>query len=365
VTGSEPREGRAGAVDFACGECSARMTWVPERSALVCAYCGTQRAVEPGDAPIGTFSLDAPEAARTGLGLATQTAVCGTCGARVAFGDRDLARTCVFCGASGVLEEREHRNAIRPGSLVPLEVGRERVEAAFRRWARGRWFAPGPVRRMARFDAVGVYLPFWLFDCRASSRWTAEAGHYYYVTVPQTVMRNGRPTTVMRRERRTRWEPAAGRRHDVHEDLRVLASRGIDGGLERRLGRFELAALVPYRPDYLSGWAAEEYQVPLEAGWSTAEALVRATQRARCSGDVPGDTQRNLVVSTVIGDVRWRLALLPVWSLSYAWKGRTFPVLVNGQTGRVAGRAPTSWLKVVLLILVIAAVITTIVLLSG
>ena len=40
------------------------------------------------------------------------------------------------------------------------------------------------------------------------------------------------------------------------------------------------------------------------------------------------------------------LALLPVWISAYTWKGKTFRLLVNGQSGEVIGDVPRSWVKV-------------------
>lgn len=353
------------ALEFRCANCGARMEWDPDEAALVCGYCDGRTPVEQGERSIAVYSLEGADAAERGLGLATRTAVCKNCGARVAFGEREVAQDCLFCGESGVLEEDAHRNAVRPGSIVPLRVGQDRVQAAFRKWLKRRWFAPGAVRRLADFDAVGVYIPFWAFDCQASSDWTADAGYYYYVNKKVWVTRGGERVRVNRRERKIRWESASGDRHDVFSDVMVLGSRGIDGKLAKRVGKYELSGLVNYSPAYLSGWAAEEYQVPLDSAWEGAETRVRATQRFRCSGDVPGDTQRSLRVHTIVGDVHWKLVLLPLWSLAYKWKGKTYPVLLNGQTGQVAGRAPTSWVKILLIVLLAAAIVTTVVLLSN
>jgi hypothetical protein len=42
----------------------------------------------------------------------------------------------------------------------------------------------------------------------------------------------------------------------------------------------------------------------------------------------------------------YRLVLLPVWITSYRYKKESFPVAVNGQTGKVAGHVPRSgWQK--------------------
>ena len=63
---------------------------------------------------------------------------------------------------------------------------------------------------------------------------------------------------------------------------------------------------------------------------------------------MPGDTQRNLRVKNAISGVRWKHVLLPVWSLQYRFQGEVYTVLVNGQNGCVAGKAPISWVKVAL-----------------
>jgi len=162
-------------------------------------------------------------------------------------------------------------------------------------------------------------------------------------------MINGKPRMQMVQERRIRWVPAFGQRDDAYDDELVNASH-LSAELIGELGRFDTAALVPYRPEYLAGWTAEEYQLDLEQSWRLAQAAVVDSQQSRCAGDVPGDTHRNLRVQNRIHGVRWKHVLLPVWSLQYSFQGKTYAVLVNGQTGQVAGKAPISWAKIVLLV---------------
>lgn len=187
------------------------------------------------------------------------------------------------------------------------------------------------------------------------SDWSADAGYYYYVQVPTVVLVNGKPQMQMRTERRVRWEPAWGARDDAYDDLLVHASRGLPAGLAAKLGTFDLSKLVPYRPEYLAGWRAEEYALDLATGWNAAQERIVAEQRSRCSGDVPGDTQRNLRVHDRISDVRWKHVLLPLWSLTYTHDGRSYAVLIHGQTGRVVGDAPYSWVKILLFVLALLA----------
>jgi hypothetical protein len=127
-----------------------------------------------------------------------------------------------------------------------------------------------------------------------------------------------------------------------------MSSRRVDA-----LGPFDTSKLVSYRPEYLAGWHAEEYSIDLEQGWRSGEARVVESQRERCAGDVPGDTYRNLRVKNHIFDVRWKHILLPIWSLQYRYKAKTYTVLINGQNGKIVGDAPYSAYKIALLVLAI------------
>ena len=112
---------------------------------------------------------------------------------------------------------------------------------------------------------------------------------------------------------------------------------------------------MPYRPDYLAGWRAEEAALDLDAAWARAAAEIVDDQTRRCAADVPGDVQSDLSVDTQLGEPRWKHVLLPIWSVSYRFRGRTYAVLVHGQTGRVKGEAPYSAVKVGAAALAVAA----------
>lgn len=351
--------------DLGCDNCGAPLRWSPEEEALACDHCGETRAVAVRDRVILERPLDAADAAPTGLGRDTRVLECGTCDARVTLEGSVTSTACPFCGSAAVLAQDASRRQLRPESLIPLEVGQERVRENFRAWIRGRWFRPNALKRVARIDATGVYVPMWTFDADAHSDWSAQSGTYYWVTESYSVTVNGQRQRRTRRVRKVRWWPSWGQRDDHHDDVLVLASRGIDERLSQKLGGFQLDALVPYDPGYLAGWRAEEYGVDLLRGWSVAEARIRADQRRRCAGDVPGDTHRALRVDTRLSNVRWKHVLLPMWSVTYAFRGKNYAVLVHGQSGRVVGEAPLSWVKILALILAIGLAVGAFLTLSG
>ncbi len=350
----------AARLGFPCATCGAPSVWDPETDALACEHCGTSRPVPRAEGTILERPLEDAGLAARGLGLEARAVRCLTCGASVALPSLATAASCAFCGSSNVLAQEANRNALRPESVIPLDVGRSAAEQHFRRWLGGLWFRPGALKRLKRFEAVGVYVPYWTFDAQVHSDWSADAGHYYYETQMVPVMRHGRLRLEVRRVQKVRWVPAWGKRDDSFDDLLVNASRGVPDALSAKLGGFDTKKLVPYRPEYLAGWRAEEYQLDLEQSWVLARDRIVQQQQRRCAGDVPGDTQRNLQVSNDISGVRWKHVLLPIWTLTYPFGGKSYTVLVNGQSGRVHGEAPLSWIKILLLVLGLAMVALTI-----
>lgn len=342
---------------FPCKNCGGLMTWDPTEDALVCAHCDARVKVPRVEKSIIERPLSDVGSAARGFGLEARTANCKSCGAKVSYEGRETTIACAFCGAPAVLEESSYRNALRPESLIPLAVGAQKVETAFRTWIGGLWFRPNALRNTKSFDALGVYVPCWTYDAAVDSEWSADAGYYYTVMEMRPVMVNGRMQMRMVPVQKVRWEPAWGRRHDAYDDVLVHASRGLAEGLAKELGSFELKALVPYRPEYLAGWRAEEYAVDLEQGWKNALARIVSSQESRCSHDVPGDTQRDLRVHNVVSDVRWKLVLLPVWTLTYRFAGKPYAVLIHGQSGRIVGRAPYSFWKIFGLVVAILFVV--------
>jgi len=346
---------------FRCENCGGELAYDAASAKLKCAHCGATRDV-PAEGHHQVVERDLFQglaAAPRGLGTAVRVHRCQECGANVSFPEGVAATKCTFCGSSKVLDQAENRNAIRPESLVPFSFDKKAANAAFARWIGKLWFRPNDLKHIAKVQEVnGVYVPFWTYDAQVSSQWRAERGWHYYEE-EETTDANGQRQT--KRVQRTRWEPAWGQRRDFHDDVLVCASKGLPDNLAEHLRTFNTKQLVPYAPGYIAGWRAEEYAVELQEGWARAQATIEEGQRRRCASDVGGDTHRSLSVSNEYTGLTYKHALLPVWIAAYRYQQRVFRFLVNGQTGEVVGKAPWSAVKIILFLLVLAAIIATIV----
>lgn len=139
--------------------------------------------------------------------------------------------------------------------------------------------------------------------------------------------------------------------------LRRLSPSDLAG-----LGPFMMDELVEFSPDHLAGGMALAYDIPMEDASLKAREMVFKKVKDSIAGQVmPGQAKRNF--STGDGkwsDLTYKLALLPIYTGNYAFQGKRYRLLVNGQTGRVSGKKPVDNIKVAMV--VIASLILLVVL---
>jgi len=360
--------------EYPCPQCNAELTYSASKGRMICSFCGYEAPVsEAGSMTEVHTQTEIDEAVvetviehdlskgleiaskEEGWGTETRNFKCNSCNAIVAVEPNAVATVCPFCGSSHVLAQEGSSHVLKPESVLPFEVDRDTAVAKFRTWLGRGWFRPNEVKRIARSAEArlqGVYLPFWTFDAQTFSRWQAEAGYHYYVTERYTVTVDGRRQTRTRQVQKTRWQPASGRHDEFFDDVLVYATRSVHENILQRIYPCDTSKLIPYRPQYLAGWRAEEYQVSLEEGWAMGQNIIKERLYQACGREVPGDTYRNLRVQTRFEDITFKHTLLPVWIASYHYNQKVYNFMVNGETGRVQGEAPISWWKVALAVLI-------------
>ena len=345
---------------FPCSACGGEMRYDAESQGMRCTHCESTAPIPPSQEAIR--ELDLKDTQRAGLGKGYDTQVtsihCDSCGAVTAFGGASTASKCAFCGSSQIRPEADLPDVIRPASLIPFKIQKDDALARFSTWMKKKWFKPNDLAKTYLLKEInGIYLPYWTFDAEASSSWNAMAGYHYYVNETYTEMEDGQSVTKTRRVQKTRWQPASGAHHGSYDDELVCASKGVEPKLAARLGGFDTHALVAYQAHYLSGWGAERYQIDLDEGWTLGRASLQGKEETACGNMVPGDTYKQLRVSTRFSDVTFKHTLLPVWVAAYHYKDTLYQFLVNGQSGKVSGSSPTSWIKVTFAVVTALAII--------
>ena len=125
----------------------------------------------------------------------------------------------------------------------------------------------------------------------------------------------------------------------------------------RQVEPFPTGEIVPYDRAFLSGHVVEHYQVALTDAAGDSESQMRNRLEQLAAQQVPGDTYRNLVIHPVFSGRTFKHVLVPIWLLVYMFGSKSYQVVVNGYTGRIAGRYPYSPWKIALLILLALVVL--------
>ena len=188
--------------------------------------------------------------------------------------------------------------------------------------------------------------------------WEAEAGYHYYVSVEGQDSKGNR---VVRQEQRTRWEPAHGEIDHAFDDDPVPGTQGLPMDLLRQVEPFPTQEVVPYDTAFLSGHVVEHYKVVLIEAAEQSQQQMHAALERLCAAQVPGDTHRNLRIFPTFSGRTFKHVLVPVWLLAYNYRAKAFQVIVNGYTGKIAGKYPISIWKVLLVILLVAIVVLTVI----
>lgn len=332
--------------EFPCPGCGSRLAFDPGTGELACAHCGHHEPVgSHRPSPIVDHAFDeavarAKAEPSPGLGRAIQIQ-CRGCGAVSLVEAR--ATRCPFCDAPVVIRE-ELLEVITPESVLPFAIERRDAGDRFRRWVESRWFAPNDLKARARGRGMdGVYLPYWAFDSRTDTRYRGQRGRHHYVTVEHTDAEGQRSTKTVRR---TRWRRVSGQVRRHFRNVLVVASRSLPSRMLNRLEPWDLDALHPFDPGFLSGFFAERYGVDLRSGFEGARKRMEPEIRRDVCRDIGGDAQRITRLDVGHDDVRFKHLLLPLWISSFRYGDRVYRFIVNARTGRAYGERPYSAWKI-------------------
>ncbi len=361
-----PEPVAANAQSYLCPKCAGKMNFDAASGMLNCPFCGhsmpvptTTDAVKEHDL-LQTLQDESGKA--HGYGTEVKAINCKSCGATVNVPANVTSTQCPFCGSNQVIEQQPDPKLIQPESVVPFAIDDATANRKFRDWLGQGWFHPNDLKALGGGQKLrGVYLPFWTFDAHAESNWRAESGDYYYETEWVTVTRDGKQVREQQQVQKVRWHWTSGHHTGDYDDVLVYATRSINLKILQKIYPYDTKKLATYKPDFLAGWSAESYQIPLAEAWPLGRDILYNHERSACDGLVPGDTHRNLSVSTDLSRLTYKHVLLPVWVASYRYNNKTFQFMINGQTGKVQGEKPISAIKVAIAVVIALIIIGVVV----
>jgi hypothetical protein len=330
-------------VDFTCPQCGARTAYSAVEGGLTCVHCGYYEAPKMEIVGKGAtqfeFTVETIERAAQGWGQVRKEMICQHCGAHASLPVDSLTHSCVFCGSNKVIQHKAPQDLLRPRFLVPFSIDAKACVGIARQWLGNSWMTPRGLHSMADVDGfTGIYLPFWTFDSLMNANWKAEVGH----TKTERYYQDGewKTRTVIE----WRWEN--GHVRMPIDDLLVQGTERLSAILLDQIKTYDLRQLAPYEPKYLAGFQAHSYDVSLEKAWEIGRQQMRDHARQGCINQASTSRVRNFSMSLDFSEESWRYILLPLYMANYRYGSQSYQVMVNGQTGAIAGQRPVDWTRI-------------------
>ena len=257
--------------------------------------------------------------------------ICPSCGGEIVTDDVTAATFCVFCGNPTILP-KQLEGEYRPAAIVPFETDKEDAKKAFLNLCKGKKLLPKGYTSEQRLEKItGVYVPFWLFDCKADftyhatgenvSTWT-DTRFIYTKTDLYHIHREG---------------------HMEFENIPLDASEKMQDDLMDALEPFHLDRKKDFDMSYLSGFLAEKYTYEPKDLYDRMTGRITPGVEHK-AGEGGRDYQRVYGVKchTDFSSDKQTYMLLPVWMLISKYQGKDYLFAMNGQTGKIVGELPVS-----------------------
>ncbi|MBP5604942.1 MAG: hypothetical protein J6X60_05305 [Ruminiclostridium sp.] len=335
---------RVNAESYKCPGCGAPLSYSAETKDFYCPFCGGHFGEDRLEMP--TVSLDdgpVPEnlsRAKQQFADETKLYLCPNCGASLMTDSvLDATTECLYCHSPIVLSGRLQGD-YRPDMVIPFLKTKQDAIDGFKKWIekKKKYLAHGFGSEQSIHRIQGIYIPFWMADCHVD-------GEYVGYGFKETGRKNrGKTSYVIEKQ------------YLVIRKGKVAFSGVLADGSSRcedsvmdSIEPFDYSGLKEFDPAYLSGHAAERYDV----SWD--DVLPRIHQRIK---EAATKEFRNSVIGYDritdsssdfrIGNISKKYIMLPVWLMTFFYNDRLYFFAMNGQTGKIGGALPINRLKVLL-----------------
>ncbi len=255
--------------------------------------------------------------------------ICQSCGAEIVADANTSATECLYCGNPVVLP-KQVSGMFQPDYIVPFKLDKETAKKRLMNFYKGKYLLPKEFKDSNRIEHMqGMYVPFWLFDCNSSgtvnymgtrsSSWS-DAKNIYTKTSYYSLLRSGSIN---------------------FNRVPVDASSKMEDEYMDGVEPFDYREMKPFDTMYMAGYFADKFDVTVDDTKERIQLRVENSLKDQLRTTVVGYngvTVKQANVSMHMKDVRY--ALMPVWVLNTKYNGENYKFIMNGQTGKVAGKLP-------------------------
>ena len=272
--------------------------------------------------------------------------ICGTCGGQFLADKSSLSGLCPYCGSNSITESGNTSGMLEPTGVIPFKISKDEAQNVFRQWISARRLAPLDLKNNSEItDLVGVYVPYWVFDCDTYTPYKGKFGKTYGSGDDQY----------------TKYHKSEGVCKMPVKNLTLVASSRLEkDAYWKSVSKFDFNFMKKYDPNLLAGFWSESYTVDGTTAWQTAMGKIYDMIHRSIKNLENADVVAKIDMKPEASNVRAKYVLAPIWITSFDYHGTIYRVLINGQTGNIVGTWPRSLKRIFIIIGLVAGGLFTI-----
>lgn len=322
---------------YKCPNCSAPLTYNPNKNKLSCDYCKSEFTIDE----INKYIKENPdllkeqennkneEASSDGYNEKLKGYNCQSCGADVVTTDTTMTTFCYYCHNPVVITDRVVGD-FKPDKIIPFKIDKKKAEETLVAWAKRKRYIKKDFYSQSQLEKItGIYLPYWgidsKFDIRLKGKGfinkTYTRSNYQYTDTSEYLI-----------DRSGEFEV---------NNINELAYNKVDKALISSITPYDYKELVDFRTFYLNGFFSETYDTNFNTLESSLNGRAESYLNASIKNSLSQYNSTNLQINEkkLIDSIK-HYTLLPVWLMTYDYKGEKYIYALNGQTGIAFGELP-------------------------
>lgn len=312
-------------MEYKCPNCGGKLEFNATSQKLKCPYCD-------GEFDPNSFSdevkIDVKNETWQENDLNVYT--CNSCGGIIMTDKDTVATACPYCGSPVVLSGNLS-GTYRPTRIIPFKLDKKQAIGKYEEHLKGKKLLPDHFKNLDLIEEIkGIYVPFWLFDGKASGqawydackiRTWSDSDFRYTETSNYKVFRSG---------------------YADFSKVPVDGSTHIDDDLSQSIEPYDNSELINFNENYLPGYLAEKYNVESSDAVSTANNRIQNSMTSLLDSTVIGyDSIISSRHNVSINKGQQEYVMYPMWILTTKYNEQNYLFAMNGQTGKFVGNLPT------------------------
>ena len=321
-----------------CPNCSAELEYSVKDKEVKCEYCGSKFNPEELEKQVKVKSSKKEKEVVEGIEGRVYT--CKECGAKLLTFDETAVTFCSYCGSQAILDDELYEN-INPDYIIPFKITKEEAIKNYIKKVNRSIFAPKYLKSTDIVDKFrGIYMPYAVYKVGYHGTATNK-GEVYYKTVG-----NYQYYHKYSIDNKVDAE-YSGITYDLSSKFYDSYSQAV---------RHDFKEAVEFKHSYLPGFYVDTKDVEIKKYYSDAISEVKPDANSNLSKEKVLKKHGCRSANCPLNILDTEIALFPVYFMSFRDKdGKNMHyAVVNAETGEVTFETPISYIKYILLSLVIA-----------